>query len=1038
MSELPKFSITFTTVIILITLNAIEFSDSRYQIINHGPINPKIISLPRNRRSLPDESSIIFSLGNWTLENQLRNSVIFPDDAEINYINSAVTKSSKSTRISCKNFRGQVQKIKKSSTIVTICDNDFYVVFNIGNRNFVVEPGQNGEHSLGEIKFVGVRERREVEGFWNLTGDTFEINESGNVEDIYESNGENFFAARTWTRTNGSSRLNGASIRELSQRWLELGIAVDYSVVEFHGDRVEQYVLALLNIVGAIYGDPSLGTDLSLVVVKIFIYMNKKDGMIRQGNARTSLENVNRWNRKVLSSLQTQGHDVAVWLTRLDIGGPSGYAPVSGACDPARSCALNRDEGLTSAFIIAHELAHILGLTHDGDESADNFCGNEATGSIMAPMVAATFHRFHWSSCSRKEFNRRAKQWKCLNNPPNKSNVTLLKLIHQETFTMDEQCRMEFGDGFQLCKTLNLPGLCSHLWCAHKTTQKFCKTKKGPPLEGTSCGKNKWCINGFCEVIDRTKFSLERRTNKPRDGGWSTWTPWGKCSRTCGVGVRLRYRLCNDPTPSFGGTECSGNRQEFKSCEQSECPIGSDLRKEQCSRLLRVVAFDKTSDEHKITLSPDETDNDDDKCRLTCRNDQKNKIYRSDDFFIDGTPCAYETTDICIQLQGECHKMGCDKILNSPETYDACGVCSGDNTTCIIISNKFHRRIRRVTTRAAVLPKNAHNINLDVEMNVLIERNETFKLLLRDGHRRKHEALFDSLVVEGTLFQVQRSQNRFTISAKGPTLAEVIISVVVPETAVRGSSISVSLTYLTDGEDEKRIDKYSWVPGGWGPCSVSCGGGVRQKTTACRNDGNGRIVHKRRCLTIAKPLGDVERCNVFSCDFKWIVGPWEGCTRTCGAHGIQQRQLYCVHSSFPFKNLTKENEIQVYKSMLPPNLCKEHLQPDSQQNCNRIPCEGAWVFTNWSSCSQSCGRGVQSRMARCVPPEGETHFNCTSTQSPGELRPCRGQGRRTSGCETFCKNNKSRYCFVPNLKKYCAISEFKKHCCRSCMKVFLN
>ena len=52
-------------------------------------------------------------------------------------------------------------------------------------------------------------------------------------------------------------------------------------------------------------------------------------------------------------------YDVAVWLTRLDIGGPSGYAPVSGVCDPARSCALNRDEGLTSAFIIAHEVAHM-------------------------------------------------------------------------------------------------------------------------------------------------------------------------------------------------------------------------------------------------------------------------------------------------------------------------------------------------------------------------------------------------------------------------------------------------------------------------------------------------------------------------------------------------------------------------------------------------------------------------------------------------------------------------------------------------------
>ena len=45
----------------------------------------------------------------------------------------------------------------------------------------------------------------------------------------------------------------------------------------------------------------------------------------------------------------------------MNIGGPSGYAPVAGVCDPGRSCSLNRDEGLSSAFIIAHELGHILG-----------------------------------------------------------------------------------------------------------------------------------------------------------------------------------------------------------------------------------------------------------------------------------------------------------------------------------------------------------------------------------------------------------------------------------------------------------------------------------------------------------------------------------------------------------------------------------------------------------------------------------------------------------------------------------------------------
>ena len=81
---------------------------------------------------------------------------------------------------------------------------------------------------------------------------------------------------------------------------------------------------------------------------------------IKAGLAKKSLEAVNRWAERLhLASPASLKHDLAVWLTRLDLGGPSGYAPVSGVCEPSRSCTLNRDEGLTSAFIIAHEMGHV-------------------------------------------------------------------------------------------------------------------------------------------------------------------------------------------------------------------------------------------------------------------------------------------------------------------------------------------------------------------------------------------------------------------------------------------------------------------------------------------------------------------------------------------------------------------------------------------------------------------------------------------------------------------------------------------------------
>ena len=99
---------------------------------------------------------------------------------------------------------------------------------------------------------------------------------------------------------------------------------------------------------------------MQIVVTRLMFYDDRKQGQVREGNSKRSLENVNAWNADLLKKeAADRPHDIAVWLTRYELGGPSGYAPVAGVCDPDRSCSLNRDEGLTSAFIIAHEVGHV-------------------------------------------------------------------------------------------------------------------------------------------------------------------------------------------------------------------------------------------------------------------------------------------------------------------------------------------------------------------------------------------------------------------------------------------------------------------------------------------------------------------------------------------------------------------------------------------------------------------------------------------------------------------------------------------------------
>ncbi|XP_071943965.1 uncharacterized protein [Antedon mediterranea] len=56
------------------------------------------------------------------------------------------------------------------------------------------------------------------------------------------------------------------------------------------------------------------------------------------------------------------------------------------------------------------------------------------------------------------------------------------------------------------------------------------------------------------------------------NGGWSEWTKWTVCSKTCKSGFAERYRMCTNPRPAFGGAICSGNSTQRIECQDSPCP----------------------------------------------------------------------------------------------------------------------------------------------------------------------------------------------------------------------------------------------------------------------------------------------------------------------------------------------------------------------------------------------------------------------------------------------------------------------------------
>ncbi|XP_059922304.1 A disintegrin and metalloproteinase with thrombospondin motifs 10 [Gadus macrocephalus] len=245
-------------------------------------------------------------------------------------------------------------------------------------------------------------------------------------------------------------------------------------------------------------------------------------------------------------------------------------------CEPERSCSINEDIGLATAFTIAHEIGHTFGMNHDG---VGNACGSRSqeTAKLMAAHITMKTNPFVWSACSRDYITNflDSGMGLCLNNLPPKQEFVYPTTAPGQAYDADEQCRFQYGVKSRQCK---YGEVCSELWCMSKSSR--CITSSIPAAEGTICQTNTiekgWCYKRMCVAYGTRPEGV--------DGGWGLWSPWEECSRTCGGGVSSSIRHCDSPRPTIGGKYCLGERKRFRSCNIDECPVGSqDFREIQCA-----------------------------------------------------------------------------------------------------------------------------------------------------------------------------------------------------------------------------------------------------------------------------------------------------------------------------------------------------------------------------------------------------------------------------------------------------------------------
>uniref|UniRef100_H3B8X2 ADAM metallopeptidase with thrombospondin type 1 motif 2 n=2 Tax=Latimeria chalumnae TaxID=7897 RepID=H3B8X2_LATCH len=794
--------------------------------------------------------------------------------------------------------------------------------------------------------------------------------------------------------------------------------------------------------VNEIYHDESLGAHINVVLVRIIMLgYGKSMSLIETGNPSQSLENVCRWAylQQKPDAGHAEYHDHAIFLTRQDFGpsGMQGYAPVTGMCHPVRSCTLNHEDGFSSAFVVAHETGHVLGMEHDGQ---GNRCGDEVRmGSIMAPLVQAAFHRFHWSRCSQQELSRYLHSYDCLRDDPFDHDWPSLPQLPGIQYSMNEQCRFDFGLGYTTCTAFRTFDPCKQLWCSHPDNPYFCKTKKGPPLDGTMCGFGKHCFKGHC--IWLTADILKQ------DGNWGAWSKFGSCSRTCDTGVKFRTRQCNNPHPANGGRSCSGPSYEFQLCSPQECPKHSeDFREEQCRQWDPYFEYQNT----KHHWLPYEHPNGKERCQLYCQSRETGDVVYMKRMAHDGTRCSYKDLySICVR--GECVKVGCDKAIGSSKQEDKCGMCGGDNSHCKVVKGTFSRAPKKQGyVKMFEIQKGARHLFIQetaATRHMLAIKNQATGRFVLSGE----EDLPDSKVFidMGVEWEYRNNNDRETLQSTGP-LRDNIVVLVIPH-----DDIKISLTYkYMIHEDSLNVDNntilqdeepYEWALRKWSHCSKPCGGGYQFTKYGCRRKTDSKMVQRSNCESIKKPKAIRRTCNLQECSQPmWSTGEWDPCSKTCGKTGFQIRMVRCIQPLHDGTNRSIHSKF-----------CNSD-RPESRRPCNRELCPAQWRVGHWSQCSVTCGNGTQERQVLCRTRENTLGL-CNDVK-PETVRICRLPPCPRNASDPSKKNylvqwlsrpdpdfpihkisskyrcygDKSVFCRMDVLVRYCSIPGYNKLCCKSC------
>ncbi|KRZ76390.1 A disintegrin and metalloproteinase with thrombospondin motifs 16 [Trichinella papuae] len=710
--------------------------------------------------------------------------------------------------------------------------------------------------------------------------------------------------------------------------------------------ELQDYALSLINNVNLLYRQPTIRPKLNIVVVHLEMWKTEPENLNarlhKYGEAQFFLDQFCQLQGRLRKAGANWDH--ATLLTGYDIYHTStsvaGVAPVARMCDTQFSCSLIEGNHLGRSFVLAHEMGHNLGMLHDG---VQNQCSQSCC--LMSPVNGAG--RTNWSPCSVREYQSflvdimkpESTIPNCLSNtdgvlPAPILGSTIAELPGQR-YTADQQCEFFWGDGYlnEIPDGKSREDICHVLWCSNGGATI---SSAHPALEGTWCGNKNWCRNGKCVPWSKDEAP------EPVDGQWTEWSrvQHSRCS-DCVIAnaVRLRseVRQCKAPAPNNGGRDC----------------LGSSIRGLLCQGTAACDQFSKADFSDRICAAirndPEKPDPDlsgkgfqhpSSPCKVWCHL-RSTLLIRSKGKYPDGTPCAtvipiegawspwspWSNCSASCGIGTQIRKRQCEngKCLNGTSIEEQ--ICNGVDCSSWTSWSEWSKcsascgNGARLRSRTCRTDQPCEGPSVDFENCIGTNCSSWSEWSAWSTCSRSC----------GVGKQSRNRQCKYDLSTECDGHSEEL---------------------KTCNDQDCPVLQGSWSE--WSKCTEQCANsaGTRTRSRACSPDHHASCIDSKETQT--EPCLGKEDCPIW---LSW--GPWSACTVSCGS-GIQTRLRTC---------LQQETALVLLDGTALSNRCPGSNM--ESRSCATEPCEeniqnedpASW--TEWTTCSATCGLGVKIRRRNC-------------------------------------------------------------------------